>query len=500
MMKNHLIVSILAGLIIVLFCFRVHLSVHRLFATDELEHLHSAWCVSQGEIIYKDFFEHHPPLFYFTLVPLYYFFEGTTLLVTARLVMMIFVALIFLFVYLITTHLKNRAAGIFAVFLVSTTVLFLQKSLEVRPDVPALMFLLAAVLWMIPGTNKKPFWDFLAGVSMTLSLLYTPKTLFPLLGLLLAVVIISGSGREILKRFLWFSFGASIPAVTFLIYFLSHDALEQAFFYNCTFNTMISYQHQWQNFSSSFLSSFKANPLFWCLSLGALTSVLFKLRRKFRGKKRNGVVKESIIAACTLGTMLGLLVLQVPLRQYLMILVTLLAIVLAGEFFNLIEELQYRAGHTWSSRFAALLICVLAMQPIVSFSNEHKTLNDRQLEILQYVWNICDEEDSVFDCWTGLYVFRPHAFFYHFLGPDIYPTLIKMDKNILQRDLLDALQEQKPKIVIKDRLFAELPVRVQQYIHGNYQPGKYSFIWQRREKKTDRVDKVTMKVESLGNK
>jgi hypothetical protein len=57
-----------------------------------------------------------------------------------------------------------------------------------------------------------------------------------------------------------------------------------------------------------------------------------------------------------------------------------------------------------------------------------------------------------------------------------------MDKNILQQDLLDALQKKKPKIVIRDRLFAELPMNVRQYIQGNYQPGEYSFIWRRQEK------------------
>src|SRR4051812_45251188 len=34
----------------------------RYFDTDELEHLHGAWCISRGLVMYKDFFEHHPPL------------------------------------------------------------------------------------------------------------------------------------------------------------------------------------------------------------------------------------------------------------------------------------------------------------------------------------------------------------------------------------------------------------------------------------------------------
>lgn len=37
---------------------------------DELEHLRAAWFVSQGEMPYRDFFEHHHPLVWFLLAPL----------------------------------------------------------------------------------------------------------------------------------------------------------------------------------------------------------------------------------------------------------------------------------------------------------------------------------------------------------------------------------------------------------------------------------------------
>ena len=33
--------------------------LHKPFNPDELQHLHIAWLVSQGEIIYRDFWEHH---------------------------------------------------------------------------------------------------------------------------------------------------------------------------------------------------------------------------------------------------------------------------------------------------------------------------------------------------------------------------------------------------------------------------------------------------------
>src|SRR5262245_18678610 len=38
---------------------------------DELEHLHAAFCVSRGELPYRDFFEHHGPALYYALLPLF---------------------------------------------------------------------------------------------------------------------------------------------------------------------------------------------------------------------------------------------------------------------------------------------------------------------------------------------------------------------------------------------------------------------------------------------
>ena len=37
---------------------------------DDVEHLHSAWLVFQGQVPYKDFFQHHNPLMWYLFAPL----------------------------------------------------------------------------------------------------------------------------------------------------------------------------------------------------------------------------------------------------------------------------------------------------------------------------------------------------------------------------------------------------------------------------------------------
>jgi len=89
-MKKGILSAIIVALIFFLFGFRVFLSVEHRFDPDEFEHIHAAWCIKQGQIIYKDFFEHHPPLFYFTILPLLHLHEGITGLTLCRIAMLPF--------------------------------------------------------------------------------------------------------------------------------------------------------------------------------------------------------------------------------------------------------------------------------------------------------------------------------------------------------------------------------------------------------------------------
>ncbi len=41
---------------------RSRLAKQRGFNPDEFEHLHFAWLTSQGQVAYRDYFDHHAPL------------------------------------------------------------------------------------------------------------------------------------------------------------------------------------------------------------------------------------------------------------------------------------------------------------------------------------------------------------------------------------------------------------------------------------------------------
>ncbi len=61
--------------------------VFHYFCMDHAEHLHAAWLVWQGQIPYRDFFEHHNPLLWYLLAPLTAaFYQNALVLYTGRIV------------------------------------------------------------------------------------------------------------------------------------------------------------------------------------------------------------------------------------------------------------------------------------------------------------------------------------------------------------------------------------------------------------------------------
>ena len=116
---------------------------------DELLHLHDAWLVGQGSLPYRDFFEHHACWYHFLLGPAAAFFkpeadrEAAVLFVNfARgLSLLVVLAGLGLLVW-IGRLWREWRLGLLALVLLSGVPFFLETAIETRPDVPAF------VLWM----------------------------------------------------------------------------------------------------------------------------------------------------------------------------------------------------------------------------------------------------------------------------------------------------------------------------------------------------------------
>jgi hypothetical protein len=144
---------------------RLPLLLHRRFDPDELEHAHTAWCWSRGLLPYRDFFEHHTPWYYVALRPLFSTpFSGgldvagslagaTRFLLLARCLSLVLTVIALGLVVAIGRLWAERRVGLLAALLLLGQFVFLQKTVEARPDVPALVFYLAAVALLLRGAR-----------------------------------------------------------------------------------------------------------------------------------------------------------------------------------------------------------------------------------------------------------------------------------------------------------------------------------------------------------
>lgn len=119
------------------------------FDQDELEALHSAWYILKGNAPYRDFFQHHHPFLYYTLVPVLHFF-GQNLhgMIAARILIFINFLLILLVTYFLGKRIFNPVSALMATVLLSGMPIFF-KILEIRPDGPQTLFGMIAVYCLV---------------------------------------------------------------------------------------------------------------------------------------------------------------------------------------------------------------------------------------------------------------------------------------------------------------------------------------------------------------
>ena len=137
-----------AAVVLLAFVLRARDAASRYYDTDELEHLHAAGLVANGAVPYRDFFEHHGPLLWYVLGDVERHPDPETKAALGRKWMTVFWAAILAAVALMRRGEETR--GALAAAWLSMLGTFAWKTLEIRPDVPALacLALCAALLFL----------------------------------------------------------------------------------------------------------------------------------------------------------------------------------------------------------------------------------------------------------------------------------------------------------------------------------------------------------------
>ena len=463
---------------------RIPLILHRCFDPDEFEHSHAAWCVSRGMIPYKDFFEHHTPWYYYAVRPFFHLFDVTTSVESARRFLLlgrglslVLTALSIFLVLQVGRLWEYRKVGLLAGLLLLSQPVFLDKTLEVRPDVLALPLFIGSLWMLLRGlarsarSTRKGLSYFLGGgLGLGAAIMCTQKMLFVLPGVLVGLAVWSlagvtagesrpGSHRETrvgagsrLLLMLVFLIGCCVPAASTWAAFSLQGAGREFITNNLLLNL------KWKHIETHQLHRFIETswPILALCLLGIAMALLRFLR--LRERRYDGLLLLSTLA----GLFAGLLVMPSAYGQYYLGPLPLVCLFAAQGLLFLVERARRRVRPV----LLVLALFPLAILPAFALRESFALRNDGQLARLRFVFENTGPKDVVMDGWQGMGVFRPHAFHYFFLHPETVAMLPRPHLDAY----LDALESGaiRPKLIAMDWNLAALGPRFQEFVTRNY--------------------------------
>ena len=371
----------MAGLLIA----RIPVIPVRFFDPDEFEHSHAAWSVFKGLLPYQDFFEHHTPWYYFALSPFFRWFAvdqsfeaARRFLIFGRVFSLALTALSVALVFRVGRLAANRRVGLLAALFFVGQPIIIQKTLEIRPDVPALLFFVGA-LWfllrglLVPEDPAKPSlgWFLGGGLCLGAAIMCTQKMLFVLPGAFLGLGLwaLAGRRRGLVARMvavLPVCVGVAVPAVFTWVGFAIHGAGSQ-FIYN---NFLLNARWRWRS-DRNLLGTFETSwPIVLLCILGASAAM-------YRFRRTSPRPYADVLLLCTLGGLVaGIPVVPAAYRQYYLMPLTI-ACLFAAKGLSFLVEVVPERGRV---RFLACATVLLLIWPVVDLedrSSPDETTNRR---------------------------------------------------------------------------------------------------------------------------
>jgi MFS family permease len=186
---------VLAAVVALAVVVRIGIVMNRSIDPDESQHLHVAWLVAQGQVPYRDFWEHHMPLFHYGVAPLtVWLADRPEVYFAARGLMAVMAAIAVGVTWRLARRLSADGA-IWAAVVLLFLPQFAETSTETRPDVPALAAHLASLLALVRWREGQgPKWLWVAGAWQGVALALSLKALYGLVGVALVVGALPPTG------------------------------------------------------------------------------------------------------------------------------------------------------------------------------------------------------------------------------------------------------------------------------------------------------------------
>ena len=509
-------------------------SLKKPIRSDEMLHLHNIWMVAQGELPYRDFFEHHAPWYHFLMAPMVWVFQPETgreeavnfvnLMRTLSLVTVLCGLGVLTWIGRLW---KDWWLGLMSVVILTGFPFFIEIAIETRPDVLAFLLWMGSILLIWVGMGQiscrivldrqsenafDQFWKccspefhsgwrscpFLwAGLLLGSAVMLTQKMLFVLPGLgsaLCGWALLSGDHSRI-RLLLRFVVGCAAPTLLTWAFFSIQGA--GTFFMDSVFliNT------RWIDKPQRILDVWKLflRDSWFLLVLGKFVALLI-LYSMMLQSKLDWFILSMIFTL--VGWIIGLFwIIPVVDRQFYMIPLPLIAFLgahglqeclrvfldsvkwifrqVARKLWMIPEIFSTRCERfqrTWKKIQVFVFLAsslLIIMDPV---ANSWKTMESRDSNICfeRALWVVehTEPDDAVLDTFTGAGVFRPQAWYYGFIHSEILHIITQEDWEALEKFLESGVIQ--PELISFD--FFLLRSNLLRWIKDHYEPARYGLM------------------------
>lgn len=304
------------------------LAANRLYDPDEFEHLHAAWSIADGQLPYRDFFEHHGPLTYYLLAPFVTWFgDSPHLLTVHRAISAVWIAIAVAGIAAVVGSRWKLGFGLTWLF---TFPWFLEKAVEGRPDVAAGAIMIW-VGWLTikasKTSNRLP--AIAAGLAFGVAALFTQKVAFLGLGIVIGGIISRrANGRSAAEAVFYGVVGFLVPWLLAAGWFHYCGGLS-AFFERTLFTPLTWPSHQ-KN-ADEFLLHRLTNFVSWApghLAVFTATVLAGFIRMRSVRRRADG---SPVLVCGLIAHLIGAFIVP-PYLQYSLIACPIAAALIAREF------------------------------------------------------------------------------------------------------------------------------------------------------------------------
>lgn len=475
--------------------------INKAFNPDELQHLHIAWSISRGEVIYRDFWEHHGPLFSLLNGTLIYLFDpapSLRILFLSRLLSLAATTAMLGVVWSCARQLSLSRIGAFLAVAVCTSFYFvLNKGGEMRPDPLQALFWTGGVLMLlINQSNGKLRHTIMAGALFVLAVMSNAKAgigpffvgAFYLSGWLICGLSWSDFWRDMRGMLT----GAGIALLPFIAYFGINNALGDFLYFNYVWNVLLNYYWStiWQGALDGEESGvtlrnwqfFVDNQLPALLLAGA--GFCFWLNKIRRSEDQASKQRNWLFLIVTAGTSLGWLLNQHS-QFFLMFLPFWSVIISFGltSIANVFGKSRRDAGVVLSSALAVIAAIMMLRYSLAHTTFTEDALLQNQKRATSAFVNMSERDEPVGILWNqcGGYMFNPHVSFYWVAMPYISEVIEKIDgEHPFDENFIGELESQQVRYVIgmQEWMTGGLSDKAFNYLQDNYDYA--SCLWTRK--------------------